>query len=553
MKKETNLLFACMMSFTGVAQPPTAGFTVSPNPVCSGNTVQITDLSTGNPTSWSYTIFTGGPGGQTLSAQNPTFTANVPGTTTIALVASNASGPSQVARVTLTVLPSPAAQIQQPLKNTCVGGNATTITVVTGFGGATYTYSWSTGATASMITVQPSVTTIYSVVVTSTNGCSVVRTSTVNVGSPTVTINSFPFSLCPGSDATLSAISTPPGPFTYTWSNASNANPIVANVAGVYGVTVTNGQNCTGTQSFTLTSSSSLSVNAIANPTAICRGNSANLSATGGTSYAWSNGAIGQTQMVTPTVTTSYSVTGYYGTCTGVATVTLVVSVIPTITAVSSPTSLCEGLSATLSANGAATYTWLPSTISQTTVVTPTATTTYSVRGQNPGCAARVSTVSVNVLAKPALSVSASADTICAGDPVALAAMGAASFTWTPGGNSAVMIVNPVSTTTYTLAGTSSNQCTAEITYVQNVNACVSVSELTRHSALSVYPNPSDGRFTVLSPDSDVIRITDLQGRVIEKLDVSAGSSRDVRLPPGLYIVSGASDPSRALKVIVTR
>jgi hypothetical protein len=551
MKKESTLFFACMMSLAAVAQPPAASFSVSPNPVCSGNVIQITDLSTGGPTSWSYSVFTGGPGSQTLTAQNPTVVANIPGTMTIALVASNASGPSQPSRLTVTVLPSPAAQIPQPLKNACVGGNATAISVVSGFGGP-YTYSWSTGATASMITVQPAVSTIYSVVVTATNGCSVLRTSTVNVGTPTVTIHSFPFILCPGASATLNAVSTSPGPFTYTWSNASNANGIVTNVAGVYDVTVTNGANCTGTQSFTLTSSNSLSVNAMANPTAVCRGNNATLVATGATSYAWSNGAIGQNQVVTPSVNTTYSVTGYFGTCTGVATVSLVVSVIPTITAVSSPTSMCEGLTSTLSASGAATYTWLPSAVSQTTAVTPSVTTTYTVRGMNPGCPARASTVAVMVLAKPALTVSASDDSICAGDPVALAATGASSFTWTPGGNSAVIIVSPASTTTYTLAGTAGNQCTAEITYVQEVDACLALVEEALHGALSVFPNPSDGRITERPAERDTIRISDSQGRVVETIDVDGDSARDVILAPGLYVISCASDPLYAAKVIVT-
>ncbi len=58
----------------------------------------------------------------------------------------------------------------------------------------------------------------------------------------------------------------------------------------------------------------------------------------------------------------------------------------PTVTATSSSTLLCTGQSATLTAGGANTYLWLAISTATTIVVTPTVTTTYTVKGTIPGC-----------------------------------------------------------------------------------------------------------------------------------------------------------------------
>ena len=52
----------------------------------------------------------------------------------------------------------------------------------------------------------------------------------------------------------------------------------------------------------------------IANPSAVCLGNSVSLQANGALSYLWSNSSVGSNITVTPTLTQStYSVTGTDG------------------------------------------------------------------------------------------------------------------------------------------------------------------------------------------------------------------------------------------------
>ena len=66
----------------------------------------------------------------------------------------------------------------------------------------------------------------------------------------------------------------------------------------------------------------------------------------------------------------------------------LYTSSLPTLNVVSSSASICVGQSATLTANGASSYTWNTNANTSTLLITPTSTTTYTVNGENAlGCA----------------------------------------------------------------------------------------------------------------------------------------------------------------------
>ncbi len=84
---------------------PSASFTVSPAAPIAGQLVQLTDTSSGAPTSWSWSFGDGG----TSTQQSPTHTYTTAGTYTVTLTASNASG-SDTATRTLTVTGSVPTQ-----------------------------------------------------------------------------------------------------------------------------------------------------------------------------------------------------------------------------------------------------------------------------------------------------------------------------------------------------------------------------------------------------------------------------------------------------------
>jgi PKD repeat protein len=69
---------------------PTANFTANNQVVCTGQSVQFTSTSTGNPTSYSWTFAGGNPATSTLA--NPVVTYSTSGTYAVSLTVSNAIG-----------------------------------------------------------------------------------------------------------------------------------------------------------------------------------------------------------------------------------------------------------------------------------------------------------------------------------------------------------------------------------------------------------------------------------------------------------------------------
>ncbi|MDD3739937.1 MAG: choice-of-anchor J domain-containing protein [Bacteroidales bacterium] len=75
---------------------PVANFTGAPTSGCASLTVNLTDASNNNPTSWLWTCPGGTPSSSTQ--QNPTIVYNTPGTYSITLKATNAGGNNSVTR-----------------------------------------------------------------------------------------------------------------------------------------------------------------------------------------------------------------------------------------------------------------------------------------------------------------------------------------------------------------------------------------------------------------------------------------------------------------------
>lgn len=95
---------------------PVADFVGSPTTVVVGNTVSFTDLSTNNPTSWSWSF----PGGATTTstAQNPTITYNTVGTYNVSLTATNGNGNNSVTKTAyITVVNQGSGQSCDTLSN----------------------------------------------------------------------------------------------------------------------------------------------------------------------------------------------------------------------------------------------------------------------------------------------------------------------------------------------------------------------------------------------------------------------------------------------------
>ncbi|MBP7808227.1 MAG: gliding motility-associated C-terminal domain-containing protein [Bacteroidia bacterium] len=425
-----------------VTTSPTITASASSATVCSGSTVTLS--SSGATT---YTWNPGALAGGTVIV--------TPTTTTIYTVTGANGNCTNSNTVSITVNPNPTVTAVANPTSICSGASAT----LTG-GGAT-TYTWMPGSlTTATIAVTPTITTTYTL--TGNNGtCSNTRTVTLTVtATPTITAASNPTAICSGASATL----TSSGATSYTWNPGvvtGGTITVTPTVTTIYTVTGANG-SCITTNTVSLTVNSNPTVTAVANPTAICAGSSSTLTGSGATTYTWMPGSLtGATVAVTPTVTTTYTLTGNNGTCSSTVAVSLSVTPLPTLTAVANPTAICVGASATLTSSGATSYTWNPgAVIGGTITVTPTITTVYTVTGSNGTCS-NTRTVSLTVNPNPTVTASVSSPSICSGSSATLSSSGATSFTWNPGALSGgTVVVSPTVTTTYTVIGATASGCT---------------------------------------------------------------------------------------------
>lgn len=212
----------------------------------------------------------------------------------------------------------------------CSGQTAILTDISTG--GAT-AWAWTlTGASPATSTLNnPSViypaAGIYTITLAATNGtnssCSVSQTIQVEPTS-LVTINAPLTSICMNQSATLTAN----GGSTYLWNTNSNNVSIVVSptLNSVYTVTgTTNG--CSNSSSVAITVNPLPTITANSSTSLICTGEAAILTAVGANSYTWNTSATTSSIVVSPTVTTTYTVTGIDANgCANTSTVNLIVS-----------------------------------------------------------------------------------------------------------------------------------------------------------------------------------------------------------------------------------
>jgi len=245
-------------------------------------------------------------------------------------------------------------------------------------GGGAATYVW-TGSVTDAVAFSPTITDTYTVIGTTASGCSNTAVQTVSVNNlPSVTASVTNSVICLGNQTTLSG----GGAVTYTWTGSvTDAVAFAPTTTDTYTVTGTDANGCSNTavQSITVNSLPSISVN-VTN-TAVCLGGQTTLSGNGALTYTWT-GSVTDAVAFAPTITDTYTVTGTDANgCMNTAMQTVVVNNLPAVSAVTNNSIICVGQTATLTASGAATYSW--NTTATTTVisVTPTANTSYTVTG----------------------------------------------------------------------------------------------------------------------------------------------------------------------------
>jgi gliding motility-associated-like protein len=501
-------------SFTVLANnsTPTAAIISNvPNNQLTCNTTNIQLTASGGGTyNWNQ-------GGNNLGT-NATITITTPGTFNVLVTAAN--GCTATSSVVITQdIQSPNIAINanpNPAVLTCV----TTSINLTASGGVSY--SWSNGTTnlgsaAALIVTSPGT---YTVNATGANGCTNSASTIVSQNTlipTTVITNNSGTTVLNCSQPTIDLSAS--GGASYSWSNGANVIGTNANIAitnpGTYTVTTTGTNGCTSTATITITQTivaPSANISNAANANVLtCSLTNINLTATGGGTYSWSNGAnnlgTNATLNVTAPGTYTVTVTGSNGCSSTAATIITQNTTAPVAVIAASPNTTmlsCTNSVLALTASGGVSYAWTNggtalgsnSTIS---ISTP-GTYTVTVTGSN-GCTALASTTITQNNQAPIVGISATSNGIltCTNTSITLtgtSSTGSGTATWLIGatilstgpisgvGNVATLNVNTPGT--YTLNILEANGCLGSSTYTVTENTTVPVAAIINNANTSV-------------------------------------------------------------------
>lgn len=313
--------------------------TIASTPICVGNNVTITGtIGAGyaNPVMQWQVSDNGGPWTDIPGATTPTLLLNnvqlsPPIRRYRLVVAENGNLGSVNCRfvsntITVNVVPPPAPLITP--HESCTAGGSMDVAITGGL--APYTYLWSTppgGTTQSISGLTPGT---YSVTVTDENGCVATASATITSPPPLSSTTNSMGVICgmPGSASVTVSNGTPA--YTYLWSNGETTSAITGLSSGSYSVTVTDAKGCTKIDTFTITTSGS--VTAIAGPSSsICAKTTLPqvITASGGINYLWNTGETTNSISVIPSSTTTYTVIVSVANCSDTAEVTVTVNPLP--------------------------------------------------------------------------------------------------------------------------------------------------------------------------------------------------------------------------------
>jgi hypothetical protein len=411
------------------------------------------------------------------------ITVNTAGTYIVTVTGSNGCTSVKSAVITENKI-APIANINPSSATlTCANPNR----ILTASGGSTYL--WSNGSTSTSITVNSAGT--YTVTVTGSNGCTSVKSAVVTENKTVPVANISPSSAvltCANPNATLTAS----GGSTYLWPNGSTSTSITVNSAGTYTATVTGSNGCTSIKSAVVTENKTVPVANINPSSAVltCANPNRTLTASGGSTYLWSNGSTSTSITVSSAGTYTVTVTGSNG-CTSIksAVVTENKTVPVANISPSSAVLTCANPSATLTANGGGTYLWSNGSTSTSITVNSAGTYTVTVTGSN-GCTSIKSAFVTENKTVPVANISPSSAVLTCSNPNAtLTTSGGGTYLWNTGSTSPNITVTTAGT--YSVTVTGSNGCTAVKSTIITEDKVVPLVSISPNSAVLTCSNPN--------------------------------------------------------------
>jgi gliding motility-associated-like protein len=435
----------------------TSSITASTQPSCGTSNGSATVTPSGGTGPFTYNWNTTPP-------QTTQIASGIPaGTYTVTVTDAGACTSS--ATITLTN-PNAPTIIINTVDETCVQNNGTATATPSG-GTGPYTYSWNTAPVQATQTATGLAAGTYSVTVTDALNCTGVQTCTINDDSYTLTASAAVVTppSCGSSDGAANVTpSGGTGPYTYSWNSSPVQTTQTATglPAGNYSVTVTDASSCTGTASVVLANPNAPTLS-VSTTDATCgmSNGSAVVTPSGGTSpytYSWNTVPAQTTQSANNLAPGTYSVTVTDDlNCTAIISATIVDNTSFSADAGVNQ-AICEGDSTILTATGGTNYQWNTGGATASINVTPLVTTTYTVTVSDGSCTATDNvTITVNTIPVPGVT----GDTlICFGSSTTLTASGGNTYLWNTADTTAIIIVTPVTQTTYNVT-VSNSGCTA--------------------------------------------------------------------------------------------
>jgi len=303
------------VNWCSLPQVVTAGFTSNVQNGCASLTVNFTNTSSINATSWNWNF----GDGNADTIQNPSHTYPNPGTYTVTLIASNGTVSDTTTSV-INVYANAVAVFNITANDTiCLGQSVTFNNTSTNSNAS----SWNFGDGNTSTNISPTHTYgangnyAVTLIAQNPNGCN--DTITQNIFVTGAQINpSNPISIsCINPTGVISASSSTPN-VTYNWAgpgiiSGNNNDSATVNTAGTYTCIVTDPvSGCTNSTTVTVTNSS-ISFAGVSPDITILLGSNTSLTATGGGTYNWFpatglNNTNSNTVTATPNQTTTYCV-----------------------------------------------------------------------------------------------------------------------------------------------------------------------------------------------------------------------------------------------------
>ena len=570
----SNLGCTFTVSATLTTTPGPSSITiVSTNATCGLNNGSFTFGSPiGGTSPYTYAI-----NGGAFSATSP-VTGLASGAYSVTVKDANGCMLSQTTAIGNITGPTSATVVAANASCGNVDGTAT-VTAVTG-GVPSYSFSFDGGAFTGTSSITGLAVGNHSVVIRDANTCALsIAFYVFSLGNPTVNISASSTTICAGQSATLTAS----GATNYNWLPSAQTTTIIAVTPSITTTYTLNGANgtCTSSKTITINVSSSPTIATSITNTTICFGNSTQLSASasGGSgvySYTWTPnlGIGGGPYTINPGSTASYTVAATDGNGCLASPKIITINVTPPLSASGFVVSKCNGDVTMLTPNitspgnnGPYNFLWSTgqsdvgvftssSSVTANFLSAPNTYTVYIDDGCTIPSATAVFTVNVNPqIAATISNTNASCSSCADGAAIVLASGGTPGYIyiWMPG-TITTPFANNLAVGCYTATITDANGCSTSTT------TCVSfgtkVDEAQVSNSISIYPNPSNGVFTI-SATSDNLEITIINtlGQTVKTETMKNSNQMTIdmsKMSKGIYYLQAKiSDSTKVFKLIL--